>query len=89
MNTQKHRWILYLIVITIITTITVQAYWNYKNYKENKRLVTNEIQLSLDNAIEEYYAKIAVPCYLNLIVKRLGNSYYKTFQSLIFDFDLI
>ena len=59
MNTQKHRWILYLIVITIITTITVQAYWNYKNYKENKRLVTNEIQLSLDNAIEEYYAKIA------------------------------
>ena len=59
MNTQKHRWILYLIVITIITTIAVQAYWNYKNYEENKRLVTNEIQLSLDNAIEEYYAKIA------------------------------
>ena len=27
--------------------------------KQNKRLVTNEIQLSLDNAIEEYYAKIA------------------------------
>ncbi|MFQ3182190.1 MAG: Tfp pilus assembly protein PilE, partial [Polaribacter sp.] len=59
MNTEKHRWILYLIVLTIITTISVQFYWNYKNYEENKRQVTNEIQLSLDNAIEEYFAKLA------------------------------
>ncbi|WP_298779968.1 sensor histidine kinase KdpD [uncultured Polaribacter sp.] len=59
MNTQKHRWILYLIIITIITTITVQFYWNNKNYQENKQRVANEIQLSLDNAIEEYYAKLA------------------------------
>ena len=59
MNTTKHKWILYLIVITIITTIAIQFYWNFKNYEENKRQVTNEIQLSLDNAIEEYFAKVA------------------------------
>ena len=59
MNTTKNKWILYLIVITIITTIAIQFYWNFKNYEENKRQVTNEIQLSLDNAIEEYFAKVA------------------------------
>ncbi|QTE22032.1 sensor histidine kinase [Polaribacter cellanae] len=67
MNTQKYRWILYLIVITIITTIVVQGYWNYKNYEENKRLVTNEIQLSLDNAIEEYYSSLAKSDFLTII----------------------
>ena len=38
---------------------------------------------------EEYYIKISVPSYLNLIIKRLEKSYYKTFESLIFDFELI
>jgi hypothetical protein len=59
MNTQKYQWLFYLITATIIATIGVQFYWNYKNYEENKRQVTNEIQLSLDNAIEEYFAKLA------------------------------
>ena len=58
MNTKKYRWILYLITITIIATITVQVYWNYNNYIQNKQRVANEIQLSLDNAIEEYFADI-------------------------------
>ena len=59
MNTKKYTWIFYLITVTIITTIAVQFYWNYKNYEENKIRISNEIQLSLDNAIEEYYAKLA------------------------------
>ncbi|QTD38991.1 HAMP domain-containing histidine kinase [Polaribacter batillariae] len=67
MNTQKHRWILYLIVITIIATIAIQFYWNYKNYEENKRQVTNEIQLSLDNAIEEYFSSLAKSNFLTII----------------------
>lgn len=48
----------------------------------------NEVDEEKDCA-EDYYAKIAVPCYLNLIVKRLENSYYKTFKSLAFDFEII
>ena len=58
MNTKKYRWILYLITLTVITTITVQVYWNYKNYIQNKQHVLNEIQLSLDTAIEEYFAEL-------------------------------
>ncbi|WGH74963.1 HAMP domain-containing sensor histidine kinase [Tenacibaculum tangerinum] len=58
MNTKKHRWILYLISATIVITILIQFYWNYKNYQQNKQRVINEIQLSLDNAVEEYYAAL-------------------------------
>ena len=59
MNTKKYQWLFYLITATIVATIGVQFYWNYKNYEENKQRVSNEIQLSFDNAIEEYYAKLA------------------------------
>ena len=59
MNTKKYRWIFYFISATIATTIAVQFYWNYKNYEDNKQRVTNEIQLSLDTAIEEYFSGIA------------------------------
>ncbi|WP_028892396.1 sensor histidine kinase KdpD [Tenacibaculum sp. 47A_GOM-205m] len=58
MNTKKHHWILYLISITIVATITIQFYWNYKNYRENKQRIVNEIQQSLDDAIEIYYTDL-------------------------------
>ena len=58
MNTKKYRWLLYAITLTVITTIAVQVYWNYQNYLQNKQRVANEIQLSLDNAIEEYFADL-------------------------------
>ena len=67
MNTQKHQWLFYLITATTIATIGVQFYWNYKNYEENKRQVTNEIQLSLDNAVEEYYSSLAKSDFLTII----------------------
>jgi len=59
MITKKQHWIFYFIAITIVATIGIQFYWNFKNYEENKRQITNEVQLSLDNAIEEYYATLA------------------------------
>lgn len=67
MNTNKYKLIFYFITATIVTTIGVQLYWNYKNYKENKQRVTNEIQLSLDNAIEEYYSSLAKNDFLTII----------------------
>ncbi|MEO9571231.1 MAG: HAMP domain-containing sensor histidine kinase [Polaribacter sp.] len=67
MNTKKYKWIFYLITATIISTIAVQFYWNYKNYKENKQLLANEIQLSLDNAIEEYFSTLAKNDFLTII----------------------
>ncbi|MGG6230228.1 sensor histidine kinase [Tenacibaculum sp. SDUM215027] len=67
MNTKKHRWILYLISITIITTIVIQFYWNFKNYQQNKQRVINEIQLSLDNAVEEYYATLTKENFFTIV----------------------
>ena len=67
MNTKKYRWLFYFITATIVATIAVQFYWNYKNYQENQQRVTNEIQLSLDNAIEEYYSSIAKSNFITII----------------------
>ena len=69
MITKKYRWIFYFIAITIVATIGIQFYWNFKNYQENKRQVTNEIQLSLDNAVEEYYSSQAKSDFLTIINK--------------------
>ena len=59
MNEQKYRWLLYVIVTTIFLTIVVQCHWNYKNYLLNKQNFTNQVQLSLDNALDTYYAELA------------------------------
>lgn len=59
MNSRKYKWILYTIVITILVTIGVQGYWNYNNYLVNKQNFSNEVQQSLDNALEKYYADLA------------------------------
>lgn len=85
MNTQKYKWILYLITATIITTIGVQGYWNYKNYQENKQRVTNEIQLSLDNAVEEYYSSKAKSNFLTVINSSYSNNTAKNSNKITFD----
>lgn len=59
MNDARYRIILYVIIVVIAGTISIQVYWNYKNYKVNKQQLINDVQLSLDNAIETYYAQIA------------------------------
>jgi len=67
MKNKKYTWIFYSIAITIMATIGVQFYWNLKNYEENKQRVKNEIQLSLDNAVEEYYATLAKKDFLTIL----------------------
>ena len=67
MKNKKYTWIFYLIAVTIVATIGVQFYWNYKNYEENKQRVRNEIQLSLDNAVEEYYATLAKNNFITIV----------------------
>jgi two-component system phosphate regulon sensor histidine kinase PhoR len=71
-NTKRYQWILYFITATIIVTVAVQVYWNYNNYQTNKQQVTNEIQRSLDTAIEEYYAELAKTDYLTIIKSEEG-----------------
>ena len=59
MNAKKQHWSLYFITATIVLTIAVQLYWNYNNYVDNKQRVKNEIQSSLDIAIDEYYTDLS------------------------------
>ncbi len=59
MNEKKYRWILYTIVAVVVTTIIIQVYWNYKNYQTNKQQLINDVQLSLDKAVDDYYADLA------------------------------
>ena len=47
------------IVIVMLLTIAIQLYWNYKNYLQNKQQFINEVQISLDNSLEVYYANLA------------------------------
>lgn len=58
MNTSKLRVILYFIVLVIISTIAIQVYWNYKNYQINKQQLINDVQVSLDKAVNTYYENL-------------------------------
>lgn len=59
MNNSKFRYILYIIIVVILSTIAIQVYWNYKNYQTNKLQLINEVQISLDKAVDDYYTALA------------------------------
>lgn len=59
MNDKRYKWILYTIVTVIIVTIGIQVFWNYKNYQSNKQQLINDVQISLDKAVDDYYAALA------------------------------
>lgn len=59
MNNIGYRRILYFTGIVIFITLGIQIYWNYRNYEAGKQQLINEVQISLDNAVEEYYASDA------------------------------
>lgn len=66
MKTTTYRWILYGIAIVIFATIVIQIYWNYKNYQVNKQQLYNDVQISLDKSIDDYYAQLAEKSTLGL-----------------------
>lgn len=45
--------------MVIASTIAIQVYWNFKNYQSNKQQLVNDVQTSLDNAVEKYYTNLA------------------------------
>ncbi len=59
MNDKRYSYILYTIVLVILVTIGIQIYWNYKNYLTNKQQLVNDVQASLDKAVDDYYADLA------------------------------
>ena len=69
MNASKYKYILYLIATVILCTIGIQVYWNYKNYTNNKQQLVNDVQTSLDNAVDKYYESLAKETSFGLTVK--------------------
>jgi len=59
MQERNYKSILYFISAIILITLGIQGYWNYKNYQAGKQQLINEVQISLDNAVESYYVSIA------------------------------
>ena len=74
MNDKRYQYILYLIVFVVISTIAIQAFWNYKNYQANKQHVYNDIQWSLDNAVETYYTILSKNNFLTIVNSSDANS---------------
>lgn len=73
MNDARYRVILYIIVAVILGTISIQVYWNYKNYEVNKQQLTNEVQASLDNVVETYYANLAEKSTIGFAIEATSN----------------
>ncbi len=59
MNGFKYKSILYFISAVILATLCIQVYWNYKNYQIGKQQLANDVQTSLDNAVDQYYTELA------------------------------
>jgi len=81
MNEKKYKWLLYLIVTTILLTIVVQCYWNYKNYQQNKLNFINQVQTSLDNALDTYYADLAESNEMTILESLDANESHNTINS--------
>ncbi|BFP39971.1 hypothetical protein FGF1_08160 [Flavobacteriaceae bacterium GF1] len=73
MNRNRFNHIAYLIGITIVITIAIQVYWNAQHYAANKQRLINEVQISLDNGVEAYFADIAKTNVLAFVDNRTPN----------------
>ena len=59
MQTKHYTGVLYLIIGVILITLGTQTYWSYKNYQSGKQVLINDVQTSLDNAVDRYYSDLA------------------------------
>ncbi len=59
MQKNRYKSILYFISAVILVTLVIQIYWNFKNYQASKQQLVNEVQISLDNAVDQYYEELA------------------------------
>ncbi|MFT5752561.1 MAG: hypothetical protein ACI86L_002075, partial [Dokdonia sp.] len=59
MQERHYKTVLYFISGVILMTLAIQVYWNYKNYQVGKQQFINDVQVSLDNAVDRYYIDLA------------------------------
>lgn len=75
MKRHNYKLIVYFIAITILATIGIQLYWNVENYKTNKQRLINEVQISLDLVVENYYANLAKNKVMTITESDLDNGH--------------
>lgn len=86
--------IVFFIGLIVMMTIAIQFYWNHLQYKDNKQQVLNEIQISLDNAIDTYYNELSKMTSYKLVfhqdttAKKTGMDYAEHNQ-LVIERDLV
>lgn len=76
MNDFRYRIILYIITLVILATIGIQVYWNYKNYLASKQQLINDVQISLDKAVDDYYADLAEKTTIGFAINDDGNKHF-------------
>ncbi len=83
MNALRYKYILYTIIFVTLCTIGIQAYWNYKNYLNSKQQLINDVQVSLDKAVDDYYASLAKETSFSLaIATDSKNGNHRSFSSM-------
>lgn len=59
MKKRKFPFLIYFITLTVITIIGIQVYWNVKNYNLTRDRMINDLQITLDNAVDKYFIDLA------------------------------
>ncbi|TVZ27230.1 two-component system phosphate regulon sensor histidine kinase PhoR [Gillisia sp. Hel_I_86] len=77
MQNGNFKIILYFIAAVILITLGIQLYWNYKNFQAGKQQLINEVQTSLDNAIDAYYVDLADKNTIGVTLKNGGGDITK------------
>ncbi len=69
MQNRNYKLLIYFIAGVIAITLAIQVYWNYKNYQSAKQQLVNETQISLDNAVDDYYSILAKKNTVGFVLK--------------------
>ena len=71
MKAKQYRRVPYFILLVIGITLITQLYWSFKNYQAGKQTLLNEVQTSLDNAVDRYYSELAKNNTFNFLIDSL------------------
>ena len=89
MNDKKSNGILFFIITVMVATLCIQVYWNYKNYLTGKQQLVNDVQTSLDNAVDQYYTQLAASSSYKFIGDSIHFSDKKKYRQFSFKTDTL
>ncbi|WP_298952079.1 HAMP domain-containing sensor histidine kinase [uncultured Nonlabens sp.] len=75
MNDRKYHFLLVLISLVVLATLAIQVYLNYINLKDSEDQLVVELQNSLDESVDTYYALLAKDNNIGIMVKKTTNKH--------------